>query len=392
MDLELSEEQKQVQSTVQAFSAAEITPRAAEIDEKNQFDRGLYRKLGHLGFVGMTLPQEYDGSRSDNVAWCLVIEELAKASSAIANSLVLARSVGDLILALGDTGQKQHYLPPLARGEAIYAFGLTETGAGSDAASIRTAARREGDGYILNGHKMFITLGLIADMVVVAATLDRSRGADAIRTFLVPTDVAGFSHGEKLDLMGIRGMETCPLFFQDCRLPAESILGAETSGFRAFMRALDGGRLGIAAMATGLAQAAMDAALDYAMQRVQFGKPIAEMQAIEALLADMSTEIEAARLLTHKAAWRRDAGLSYTQAASHAKLFASEMCVRHVSNAMQIFGGYGYSKEYPVERFYRDAKIHQIWDGTSQIQRMIIARHMRNEAQQRAVRGAAAHG
>jgi alkylation response protein AidB-like acyl-CoA dehydrogenase len=379
MDFSLNEEMRRIQQLARDFAGAEIGPRAKGIDESNSFDRTLYRKLGDLGFTGMMLPDVYGGSGADNLSWCLVIEEIAKASSAIANSLVLSRSVGDLLVALGDERQREQYLPPLASGEAIYSFGLTEAGAGSDAAAIRTSARREGDEYILNGEKMFITLGLIADTVIVAATLDRQQGTDAIRTFLVPKGTPGFSRGEKLELMGIRGMETAPLFFDNCRIPARNVLGPESQGFKAFMRALDGGRLGIAAMATGLAQAALDLALEYSMQRVQFGQRIAEMQAVESMLADMSAEIDAARLLTHSAAWRRDAGLSHRKQASHAKLFASEICVRHVSNALQILGGYGYSKEYPIERFYRDAKIHQIWDGTSQIQRMIIGRHLRRE-------------
>jgi butyryl-CoA dehydrogenase len=384
MDFSLNQEMRHIQQLARDFAAAEIGPRAKSIDESNCFDRNLYSELGTLGFTGMMLPERYGGSGADNLSWCLVIEEVAKASSAIANSLVLSRSVGDLFVALGDDPQKERYLPPLARGEAIYSFGLTETGAGSDAAAIRTSARRDGDGYILNGEKMFITLGLIADTVIVAATLDRAQGTEAIRTFLVPKGAPGFDRGEKLELMGIRGMETAPLFFDNCRIPAANLLGPDSQGFKAFMRALDGGRLGIAAMATGLAQAALDLALEHAMQRVQFGKRIAEMQAVESMLADMSAEIEAARLLTHNAAWRRDAGLSHRKEASHAKLFASEICVRHVSNAMQILGGYGYSKEYPIERFYRDAKVHQIWDGTTQIQRMIIGRHLRREFEEEA--------
>jgi alkylation response protein AidB-like acyl-CoA dehydrogenase len=392
MDLELSREQQEIQRTLRDFCAAEIAPRAGWIDAQNQFDRDLYRRLGTLGFVGMMLPEAYGGSSSDNLTWCLVIEELAKASSAIANALVLARSVGDVILALGDEDQRRRYLPPLASGAAIYGFGLTESQAGSDAAAIRTAARRDRDQYLLNGEKMFTTLGGIADAVIVAATLDRAQGAGAIRAFLVPADAAGFSRGGKLDLMGVRGMETCPLFLQDCRLPRESVLGPESAGFKALMRALDGGRLGIAAMATGLAQAAMDAALTHALQRVQFGCPLAEMPAIEAMLADMSVDIEAARLLTQRAAWRRDRGHSYSKAASQAKLFAAEICVTQVSNALQIFGGYGYSKELPIERYYRDARIHQIWDGTSQVQRMIIARHLRREAQEDGATGRAGRG
>lgn len=380
MDFGLTFEQLEVQRVAREFTANEVAPRAAGIDETSQFDLDLYRSLTDLGFVGMMAPEAYGGGGADNLTWVLVIEELSKGSAAIANALVLARSVQDLVNQTGDETQRQTYLPRMTTGDLIMSFCLTEPGAGSDAASLRTSARLEGDHYILNGEKTFITLGAIAGVVAVAATVDPSQRARGIRVFLVPDGAEGFTRGRKLDLLGVRGMETCPLSFQDCRIPKENALGADGAGFKAFMTALDGGRLGIAAMATGLAQAAMDASLDYATQRVQFGKPIAEMQAIEGMLADMAADIEAARLLTWQAAWRRDAGLSYSKEASLAKLFASEMCLKHVIYAMQIFGGYSYSKEFPVERFYRDAKIHQIWDGTSQIQRMVIARHLRREA------------
>lgn len=380
MEFGLTFEQMEVQRVAREFATKEVGPRAAEIDETSRFDLGLYRQLGDLGFVGMTAPEAYGGGGADNLTWVLVIEELSKASAAIANSLVLARSVQDLVNRTGEEDQRWTYLPRMVSGDLIMSFCLTEPGAGSDAASLRTSARLKDGHYILNGEKTFITMGAIADVVAVAATIDPSQRAAGIRVFLVPDGAEGFRRGKKFDLLGVRGMETCPLSFQDCRVPKDNILGADTAGFKAFMSALDGGRLGIAAMATGLAQAAMDASLDYATQRIQFGKPIAEMQAVEGMLADMAGDIEAARLLTYQAAWRRDEGLSYTKEASLAKLFASEMCLRHVINAMQVFGGYSYSREYPVERFYRDAKIHQIWDGTSQIQRMIIARHLRREA------------
>lgn len=380
MDFGLTFEQLEIQRVAREFTANEVMPRAAEIDATSRFDVDIYRRLAELGLVGMMAPEACGGGGADNLTWVLVIEELAKASAAIANSLVLARSVQDLVNQTGDETQRQTYLPQMTSGDLIMSFCLTEPGAGSDAASLRTSAKLEDNHYILNGEKTFITLGAVADVVAVAATIDPSQRAGGIRVFLVPDGAEGFTRGSKLDLLGIRGMETCPLSFQDCRIPKENALGADGAGFKAFMTALDGGRLGIAAMATGLAQAAMDASLDYATQRVQFGKPIAEMQAIEGMLADMASDIEAARLMTWQAAWRRDEGLSHSKEASLAKLFASEMCLKHVINAMQIFGGYSYSKEYPIERFYRDAKIHQIWDGTSQIQRMIIARHLRREA------------
>ncbi|MEO1017881.1 MAG: acyl-CoA dehydrogenase family protein [Pseudomonadota bacterium] len=378
MDFQLSFEHSEIQRVAREFTLEQVVPRAAEIDERSCFDLHLYGQLADLGFVGMLLPESYGGSASDNLGWCLVIEELAKGSAAIANSLVTARSIGDLIGGVGNEHHKRTYLPPLAAGKSIVSFCLTEPGSGSDAASLRTSAKLDGNHYVLNGEKTFITLGAIADVVAVAATLDSSQRAKAIRVFLVPGDTPGLSRSKKLDLMGIRGMETCALSFQDCRVPRENILGEDSEGFKAFMKALEGGRLGIAAMATGLAQAALDHALPYAMERKQFGKPIAEMQAIETMLADMAADIEAARLMTYRAAWLKDQGHGdFNQAASLAKLFASEICEKHVSNAMQIFGGYGYSKEYPIERFYRDARIHKIWDGTSQIQRIIISRYLR---------------
>lgn len=381
MEFSLTPEQLEIQSLARDFTRREVAPRARHTDETSEFDRVLYEQMAELGFVGMMTPQEYGGAGSDNVTWCLVVEEVSKGSAAAGNALQLARSVQDLVRMMGSDEQRRSLLPGMASGKILMSFGLTEPNAGSDAASLQTTARKDGADYLLNGQKQFITLSGVADYIAVAASLDRSQRSKAIRVFLVPRDAAGLTIGSKLDLLGMRGMATCPLFFQDCRVSQANILGPDSPGFRAFMHALDGGRLGVSAQAVGQAQAAFDAALSYATQRVQFGKPIAQMQAVEEMLANMAVQIEAARLMTLQAAWRRDANLGYSKQASMAKLFASEVCMKATLNAMQVFGGYSYSKEYPVERYFRDAKIHEIWDGTSQIQHMIIARHLRQEAQ-----------
>jgi alkylation response protein AidB-like acyl-CoA dehydrogenase len=376
-------EQEQIRETARAFAAREVAPRAKGIDERAEFDWDLHRKLGDLGFLCMTAPEAYGGAASDTVTWCIVVEEIAKASSAVANGMTLTESMAHYVSTLGTEAQRRDVLPALAAGREICAFGLTEPGAGSDAKAVATTAMHDGDGddWILDGQKMFISGALLAEWFIVVATLDKSLGARGVRTFLVRKGTPGLSCGGKLDLMGIRGFGTAPVFLDRCRIPASAMLGAGDDGFAQVMRGLDGaGRLGAAAMAVGLAQAAMDASLAYARERVQFGRPIADFQAVQFMLADMSAEIDAARLLMHKAAWRRDHGLPFTRESSHAKLFAGDMCMRNVTNAMQIFGGYAYSKEYPVERHFRDAKIHQIWDGTNQIQRIIIARQLLRES------------
>jgi alkylation response protein AidB-like acyl-CoA dehydrogenase len=379
MNFEPTPEQRAIRDVARDFATSEVTPHARQIDESAEFDWKLHRRLGELGFLGMTAPEAYGGSGADTLTWCMVVEEIAKASSAVANGLTLTESMVHYLGALGREDQKRLYLPPLVRGEQICAFGLTEPGAGSDAASLSTTATPDGDSIILDGQKTFVSGALLADVFIIVATVNRDQGSEGIRTFIVERGAQGLSLGAKLDLMGIRGFGTAPIFLDHCRIPLSNQLGGD-DGFRAVMHGLDGaGRLGAAAMAVGLAQAAMDAAVRYALERTQFGQPIFDFQAVQFMLADMSAEIDAARLLVWKAAWRRDAGLSFSKESSHAKLFAGDMCVRHVTNAMQIFGGYSYSKEYPLERYYRDAKIHQIWDGTSQIQRVVIARNVKRE-------------
>ena len=380
MNFGMTAEQEQVRDVARSFAQRDVAPKAKAIDEHAEFDWDLHRKLGELGFLGMTAPVAYGGAASDTVTWCIVVEEIGKASSAVANGMTLTESMTYYLNTLGSEVQKQEVLPALAAGSQLCAFGLTEPGAGSDAKAVATTATRDGSEWILNGQKMFISGALLADWFLVVATIDKAQGARGVRSFLVRKGTPGLTCGSKLDLMGIRGFGTAPVFLDECRVPVDAMLGTGEDGFAQVMRGLDGaGRLGAAAMAVGLAQAAFEAALAYANERKQFGRPIADFQAVQFMLADMSAEIDAARLLVHKAAWRRDQGLSFAKESSHAKLFAGDMCMRNVTNAMQIFGSYGYTREFPIERFYRDAKIHQIWDGTNQIQRIVIARQLRKE-------------
>jgi alkylation response protein AidB-like acyl-CoA dehydrogenase len=380
MDFGLTEEQERIRGVAREFARAEVAPHARAIDESAEFSWPIHRRLGELGFLCMTAPEAYGGAGSDTLTWCMVVEEFARVSSAAANGLTLTESMAHYVLTLGTEAQKKAVLPALASGRELCAFGLTEPGVGSDAKAVATTAARTDDGWILNGQKMFISGALLATWFIIVATIDRAQGARGVRTFLLHKDTPGLACGRKLDLLGIRGFGTAPVFLENCRAPLDSMLGSGDDGFAQVMRGLDGaGRLGAAAMAIGLAQAAFDEAATYARDRTQFGRPIAELQAVQFMLADMSTEIDAARLLMYKAAWRRDQGLAFTKESSHAKLFAGDMCMRNVANAMQIFGGYSYSKEFAVERFYRDAKIHQIWDGTNEIQRIVIARELMKE-------------
>jgi butyryl-CoA dehydrogenase len=379
MNFEPTEEQQAIRDVARKFAQEQVAPRAKHIDETAEFDWRLHRRMGELGFFGMTAPEVYGGADAETLTWCLVVEEIARASTTVSNGVTLTESMVHYITTLGSEEQKRKFLPPLIRGEKICSFGLTEPDAGSDAGSVTTTAKPDGQGFVLNGQKIFISGALLADFFIIVATVDRAERHKGIRTFIVERGTPGLSCGAKLDLLGVRGFGTAPVFLDNCWVPASAQLGGE-DGFRSVMHGLDGpGRLGAAAQAVGLAHAAMDAAFRYALERKQFGQPIFDFQAVQFMLADMSVEIEAARLLVWHAASRRDTGRSFTKESSHAKLFAGDMCVRTVTNAMQIFGGYAYSKEYPVERYYREAKIHQIWDGTNQIQRLIIARQLKKE-------------
>ena len=374
MRVELSEEQELLQQEVRRFAEEVVRPRAAEIDESGLFPRDIYDQAGALGLGGVAIEEQYGGAGMDSIAYCVVIEEIARVCGTSAVILSVNNSlVCSPIASFGTEEQKREFLTPLASGEKLGCFALTEPGAGSDAAALRTLARREGDDYVLNGNKVFVTNGTHADVALVFATLDPELKHKGITAFLVPVDTPGFSRGTHEYKLGVNGSGTTELAFDELRLPASHRLGEEGGGFKIAMATLDGGRIGIAAQAVGIAQGAFEEALRYSTEREQFGKPLADFQAIKFYLADMSTEIDAARLLAWKAAWLRDRGKRYTLEAAQAKLYASEMSQRVTSKAIQVHGGYGYTRDYPVERFFRDARITEIYEGTSEIQKMVIA-------------------
>ncbi len=374
MEIQLNEEQLLLRDNVRRFADEVVRPRAKEIDKTGEFPRAFFDQAGELGLAGVAVPEEYGGGGMDNLSYSLAIEEISRACAnsgvilSVNNSLVC-----DPILRFGSEPQKREFLTPLASGRKLGCFGLTEPGAGSDAASLRTLARRDGDGYVLDGSKVFITNGTHADLALVFATVDPEKKHRGITAFIVPTDAPGFHCGVHETKLGVNASGTTELAFDQVRVSEGHRLGAEGEGFKIAMATLDGGRIGIAAQAVGIAQAALEDALAYAQQREQFGQRLAEFQAIQFYLADMSTEIDAARLLTWKAAWTKDQGKRYTLEAAQAKLFASEMAQRVTNKALQIHGGYGYSREYNVERYFRDARITEIYEGTSEVQKMVIA-------------------
>jgi len=379
MDLKLTEEQEMVRKMARDFAQKEVAPIAAEMDEKGEVPFENIKKMGQLGLLGLTAPEEYGGGGADTVSYVVALEEIAKACASTAVVMAVQNSLVNYALArFGTEEQKRKYLTPLARGEKIGAYALTEPEAGSDAAAIRTRAVRDGDEYVINGTKHFITNGGFADIVILYATVDPSKGYRGITAFIVEKGTPGFSTGKEENKMGIRATNTCELIFQDCRVPAANRLGDEGQGFKIALSALDAGRIGIGAQAVGIAQAAYEAALEYAKTRVQFGQPIAQLQAIQWMLADMATRIEAARLLVYKAALAKDeaqkTGARFSKEAAMAKLFASETAGFVTDCALQIHGGYGYMKDYPLERYYRDARITRIYEGTNEIQRLVIAR------------------
>jgi alkylation response protein AidB-like acyl-CoA dehydrogenase len=361
---------------VREFAEREVKPRAAEIDRTDEFPWDLYKRMGELEILGMTVPPEYGGSGADTVSWSVAQEELARGSAMVADSQLLCKLMCDMILANGTEAQRRRYLPAMVRGEKICAIAQTEPGAGSDVAGVQTTATPVGDGYVLRGTKRFITEAMVCDLAVVVATMDRRKGRAGITLFLVETGTPGFTRGGKEHLMGAHGLATGELVFEDCFVPRTCLLGGEGEGFRRAMVSLDTGRIGIGSQAVGIAQAAMEAALGYARQRTAFGQPIAGFQAVQFMLADMSWQIEAARLLLRKAAFLKDQGRPIIREAAEAKLVASEAAVRVTSDALQIHGAYGYSTEFPLERLYRDARVYQIWEGTSQIQRLVISRQL----------------
>ena len=375
MQFKLTEEHEMIRKMVRDFALNEVAPTVAERDEEERFDREIFSKMAELGLAGIPWPEQYGGIGSDYLAYCIAVEELSRVDASIGVTLSAHTSLaGWPLYKFGSEEQKQKYLRPMAQGEKIGAYGLTEPGSGSDAGGMRTTAKQVGDEFILNGSKIFITNGGEADIYVVFALTDPQSKQKGTSAFIVEKDFPGFSIGKKEKKLGIRSSPTTEIIFEDCRVPKENLLGEVGDGFKIAMMTLDGGRNGIAAQAVGIAQGALDAAVDYAKQRVQFGKPIAAQQGIGFKLAEMATGVEAARLLTYQAAWLESEGLPYGKESAMSKLFAGDTAMKVTTEAVQVFGGYGYTKEYPVERFMRDAKITQIYEGTQEIQKLVISR------------------
>ncbi|MGY3718542.1 acyl-CoA dehydrogenase [Sutcliffiella cohnii] len=375
MNFLLSEEHEMIRKMVRDFAKNEVEPTAAERDEEERFDMEIFNKMADLGLTGIPFPEEYGGIGSDYLAYCIAVEELSRVCASTGVTLSAHTSLASWpIYKYGTEEQKQKYLVPLAQGTKIGGYGLTEPGSGSDAGAMRTTARLDGDHYVLNGSKIFITNGGIADIYVVFALTDPTSKHKGTSAFIIESDFPGFSVGKKEKKLGIRSSPTTEIIFEECRVPKENMLGAEGEGFKVAMTTLDGGRNGIAAQAVGIAQGALDAAIAYAKERVQFGKPISAQQGVSFKLADMATAIEASRLLTYQAAWRESEGLSYGKESAMSKLLAGDTAMKVTTEAVQIFGGYGYTKDYPVERYMRDAKITQIYEGTQEIQRLVISR------------------
>jgi len=374
MSYQLNEEQKMIQAMVKDLAREAILPTAAERDKTKEFPSDIIKQMGELGLMGMTVPPEYNGAGVDTISYSLALQEIgyACASTAVIMSVHNSVSCGP-IYRFGSDFLKENYLKPLAAGEKLGCFAVTEPGAGSDPAGAKSTAKKDGNSYILNGTKAWITSGKNADVVVATAYTDKGKKHRGISSFVLEKGMPGFIVGPEEDKMGQRASDSTSLIFEDCRVPAENLLGEEGQGFIIAMTALDEGRIGIASLSVGLSQACLDAAVTYAQERVQFGSPISKFQGIRWMIADMAVQIEAARLLTFNAASMKDKGEKFTREASMAKLFASETANRSAYKAIQIHGGYGYSKEYPVERYYRDARVLTIYEGTSEVQRIVIA-------------------
>jgi alkylation response protein AidB-like acyl-CoA dehydrogenase len=387
MDFSLTTEQREIQSLAREFGEAEIQPHAAAWDRERRFPRDVYRKLAELGLMGVCIPEEYGGAGADFISYILVLEELSRADAGVGVTVAVHTSAATLpILTFGSEEQRARFVPPLARGDVLGAFALTEPEAGSDAASLRTAATPNGEGWTISGAKQWITNGSHAGTFILFARTDPGTpGARGVSAFVLDADHVRVTREE--EKLGLNSSSTVDLVLEEERVDADRLLHEQGRGFRVAMATLDGGRIGIAAQALGIAQAAYDAARAYAVERRQFGRRIADFQAIQWKLADMSTEIDAARLLTYRAAWRKQQGLPHTEEGAKAKLFASETARRQTAEAIQILGGYGYTKEFPVERYYRDAKITEIYEGTSEIQRLVIARSLLGLAQRALAQG-----
>ncbi|MFD1359327.1 acyl-CoA dehydrogenase [Fictibacillus halophilus] len=375
MQFLLSEEHEMIRKMVRDFARNEVEPTAAERDEEERFDRAIFDQMGELGLCGIPWPEEYGGIGGDYLGYVIAVEELSRVCASVGVTLSAHTSLaGWPIFKFGNEEQKQKFLRPMAEGKKIGAYGLTEPGSGSDAGNMKTTAKKDGDHYIINGSKIFITNAGDAEIYVVFARTDIEAGTRGVSAFIVEKGTPGFSFGKKEKKLGIRSSPTLEIIFEDCRVPAENLLGKEGEGFKIAMMTLDGGRNGIAAQAVGIAQGALDASVNYAKERKQFGKPIGVNQGIGFKLADMATKVEAARLLTYQAAWRESEGLPYGKESAMSKLFAGDIAMEVTTDAVQVFGGYGYTKEYPVERYMRDAKITQIYEGTQEIQRLVISK------------------
>jgi butyryl-CoA dehydrogenase len=374
MKLELNDQQKMIQKMVREFAEKEITPIAAELDKKEEYPTKILEKMAKLGLLGAIIPTEYSGAGLDTISYAIIVEEISKkcASTGVITS-VHNSLVAWPIMKYGTEEQKKKYLPILAKGEKIGAFGGTEPNAGSDLGAMQTTAVLKGDKYIINGDKTFITSGSDAGIIIVFAVTDKSAGSKGISAFIVENTFKGYKVGSIYEKMGINASGTAELIFENMEVPKENLLGKEGEGFKIALITLDGGRIGIAAQAVGIAQAALDESVEYSKQRQQFGRPIAQFQAIQWIIADMATRIEAARFLVYNAAYQKDLGVRISKEAAMAKLFASETAVEATIKAVQIHGGYGYTKEYTVERLFRDSKITEIYEGTSEVQRMVIA-------------------
>ncbi len=377
MNFELTEEQLQIKYSIREFAENEIKPKVMEWDESQHFPLELRPKLAELGLLGVIIPEEYGGAGMGYVEYSTIIEEIARVCGSVGLSVAAHNSLcSNHIYTFGNEAQKKKYLVPLARGESFGAWGLTEAGAGSDASGTRTNAIRQNDGWIVNGSKNFITHAISCETLVAVAVTDKTKGNKGITAFVFDKSMAGFRSDKKENKLGMRASETASVVFEDCYVPDENRLGNEGEGFLQAMKVLDGGRISIASLAVGIAQGAYEAAVKYAKERQQFGKPIAEFQAIQFKLADMATQIECARLLTLQAACLKDAGQKHTTESAMAKLYASEVAVKVAEESIQIHGGYGYTKDYPAEKYWRDAKLCTIGEGTSEIQRLVIAKSL----------------
>jgi alkylation response protein AidB-like acyl-CoA dehydrogenase len=377
VDFNFTDEQEQLRRSVREFAEGEIRPHAMEWDEAGKFSPDLFPKLAEMGLLGVSFPEEHGGAGLGTLEFALVMEELARVDPSVALSVAAHHSLCTThIYLFGNEEQRRKYVVPLAQGKKYGCWGLTEPEAGSDAGGTRTTAEREGDHWVLNGSKTFITNGHYADVCVAMAVTERSRGHHGISAFIIEKDTPGFRAGKKENKLGMRASDTAEILFEDCRIPGENLLGAEGEGFINSLRVLDGGRIGLGALAVGIAQGAFEVSLDYAKERKQFGKAIASFQAIQWKLATMKTEIDAARWLIYQAAERMDRGQPDSKLCSIAKLYSSEAAVRATNEAVQIHGGYGFIKDYPAEKFFRDVKVCTIGEGTSEIQRLIIARHL----------------